>query len=250
MKKTLLFIFTLLVLKITAQETTLLFKEATNLEYQFKEQEALDKYKAILVIDPANIKALVNATVLSTSIGERSTNKNDKQMDLETAMAFAKRTLAADSANADAFYAMSLASYKMAAVESDHKKMATLIRDTKYYADGALRLNSHHALANFIEGQWHYEMSLMSFAKRAAIKTLFGGLPNASLDSAIQYFEKSRTLDPYLLLNMVTLAKAYKATNKPAKEMEILLIAVKLPIRKFDDNVLKADAQKRLQALQ
>jgi hypothetical protein len=93
-------------------------------------------------------------------------------------------------------------------------------------------------------------MITLNWVKRIAAKTLYGGLPNPDIDSAIQYLEKSRSLDPYFLLNMILLAKAYRENSKPAKEIEILTLAVKSPIRRFDDNSLRADAQKRLQELQ
>jgi hypothetical protein len=79
---------------------------------------------------------------------------------------------------------------------------------------------------------------------------LYGGLPDISLDSAIAYLEKSKTFDPYFVLNQYTLAKAYKEDNKPAKEMEVLNRLVKLPTRTFDDITLKEEGQKRLQELQ
>ena len=48
-----------------SQETITLFKEAANFEYNFKEQDALNKYKQILIAEPNNIKALVKATDMS-----------------------------------------------------------------------------------------------------------------------------------------------------------------------------------------
>lgn len=250
MKTLFVLLFSLVSIAAIAQETNLLFKEADNFEYQFKEQDALDKYKQILVIESFNIKALVKATELSCSIGERLLNKTDKRITFESALAYAQRAVQADSSSADAYCAIALASNKMTEVESDNKKVAIFIKDMKHNADKALKLNPNHAMANFIEGKWHYEMITLNWAKRLAAKTLYGGLPNADIDSAIQYLEKSRSLDPYFLLNTVTLAKAYKENNRPAKEIEILNRAVKLPIRRFDDTALKAEAQKRLQELQ
>ena len=250
MKKMFFLLFSFISVTLTAQETTLLFKEADNLEFQFKEQDALNKYKEILIVEPFNIKALVKATELSCSVGERTLNKTDKRITFESAMAYAQRAVKADSTSADAYCAMAMSCGKLAMVETENKKMAAFVRDIKHNADKALKLNPNHAMANYIVGKWNYEISMLNFAKRAAIKTLYGGLPDASIDSAILYFEKSRSLDPYFMLNTIYLAKAYRENNKPSKEIEILMRAVKLPIRRFDDTALKADAQKRLQELQ
>jgi len=108
---------------LLAQETAQLMKEAGNLENQFKETEALAKYKLILVNEPNNLKALLKATELSCSTGERLPIKNDKRLTFESALAYAKRMLAADSTNADSYYAMALASGKMTEVETENKKL-------------------------------------------------------------------------------------------------------------------------------
>jgi tetratricopeptide (TPR) repeat protein len=248
------FIITLFVLLfailVQAQETNLLFKQADNFERGFKEQDALNIYRQIVVIDPSSIKALVKTTELSCSTGERQLNKNDKRLVFESALAFAQRAVKADSSSADAYYAIALASSKMAEVETDNKKVVGFIRDTRFNADKALKLNPNHAMANFIEGKWQYEMITLNWAKRFAAKIVYGGLPDADIEQAIQYLEKSLSLDPYFMLTSVVLAKAYKVYNRPAKEIEVLSHVVKLPIRTLDDTALKAEAHKRLQELE
>ncbi|MBA4196486.1 MAG: hypothetical protein C0459_02925 [Chitinophaga sp.] len=235
---------------LLAQETAQLMKEAVNLENQFKETEALAKYKQILVNEPNNLKALLKATELSCSTGERLPIKNDKRLTFESALAYAKRMLTADSTNADGYYAMALASGKMTEVETENKKIVTYVRDIKLNADKALKLNPNHAMANFIEGKWHYEMISLNWAKKLAVKALYGGLPEPSLDDAIKYLEKSKSIEPYYVLNTLTLAKAYRDNNNPAKAIETLQRTIKLPTRTMDDAAYKAEAQKILDAIQ
>jgi len=50
-------------------------------------------------------------------------------------------------------------------------------------------------MANFIEGKWHYEMISLNWAKKLAVKALYGGLPEPGLDDAIKYLEKVRVLN-------------------------------------------------------
>lgn len=249
MKKNLLFISIVLSTFLHAQETVTLFKEAANFEYNFKEQEALNKYKQILITEPTNIKALVKATELSCSTGERLPIKTDKRITFESALAFAQRAVAADSNNADSYYALAMASGKMTEVETENKKIVAYVRDVKTNADKALRINPNHAMANFVEGKWHYEMITLNWAKRFAVK-LYGGLPEADIDKAIEYFEKCKTAEPYFMLNYLYLAKAYKEKNRPAQAIDVLNKLVKLPIRTFDDKDYKAEGQKLLQDLQ
>jgi len=142
-----------------------LLKEAYNLELKFNEQDALAKYKQVLINEPNNYRALTKAVELSCSIGARNSNPKDKRLLYESALAFANRALISDSNNATSFYLLSLSSGKMTEVETENKKKVAFVRDIKVYADKALQLNPNHALANFIEGKWHYEMVTLNWAK-------------------------------------------------------------------------------------
>lgn len=233
-----------------SQDNNILFKEADNLERSFKEPEALDKCKQILTNDASNIKALVKAAELSCSIGGRTENKNEKRLNYESGLAFAQRALNAGANSADANYAMAMASGKMTEVETENKKVVTYVKDTKTFVEKALTINPNHGKANFVLGRWHYEMINLSGIKKAAVKLLYGGLPEASIDNAIMYMEKCKHLEPYYMINYYYLNKAYKQNDKPAKQIEVLSKIVKLPNRTFDDATMKEDAQKQLQQLQ
>jgi len=250
MKTVLSLLFLIINYTVSAQDINLLLKEADNFEHQFKEEDALNKYKQVLLVDGNNSKALLKSTELSGTIGERQINKNDKRMYFESALAFGERAVVADSINPDGYYAKAFACSKMAEVETENKKLYGFVREVKINAEKALRINPNHAKANFMLGKWYYEISIMNEAKRKVAKTLYGGLPDADLDKAILYLEKSRSIDPYYVLNALTLAKAYKENNRPAPEIEVLKRVVKLPTRTFDDTALKAEAQKMLQDLE
>lgn len=249
--RSLLFAGTLLTaVHVQAQDVNVLLKEADNFEIKLKEPEALDKYKQVLVVDPANIKALVKATELSCSIGGRQKDKNDKKLQYESALAFAKRAFAAAPQNADACYAMAVASGKMTDVESENKKVVAFVKDIKTYADKALSINANHGKANYVAGKWHFEMVNLSGFKKAAVKMFYGGLPEANMDSAIAYMEKCRKYEPYFMINYFDLAKAYQQENQPTQAIDILQRMVKLPLRTADDAALKAEGQKMLEDLQ
>jgi tetratricopeptide (TPR) repeat protein len=232
-----------------AQDINILLKEASNLEKVQKDNEALEKYKQVLSIEPSHLKALVRSAELSASIGGKQTDKNSKRLYYETALAYAKRAWQADSNQADAPYAMAMASGKMTDVETENKQIVAYVKDIKQYADKALALNADHARANYTMGKWHYEMVTLSGLKKAAVKLLYGGLPPSDLDKAIQYMEKCRTLDPYFVANYLDLAKAYKESRQPAKAIEVLNKLVKLPTRTGDDVALKAEGAKLLESM-
>lgn len=233
-----------------AQDPSVLLKEADNYERQIKESEALDKYKQVLAIDPANIKALVKAAELNASIGGRLVEKNSRKLYFETAAAYAKKAFDVDPNNADANYVMGMAAGKMTDVETENKKIVAFVKDAKTYNENAIAINPKHAKATYSIGKWHYEMVNLSGIKKIAVKLFYGGLPNGDLDSAITYFEKCRLLDPYFALNYLDLAKAYRDNHRPTQAIEILNKLVKLPTRTGDDAAIKAEGAKLLNDIQ
>lgn len=233
-----------------SQDINVLLKEADNLEKQQKETEALEKYKLVLLQEPTQLKALVKGAELNASLGNRQTDKNGKRLYYETAFSFANRAFQADSNQADAAYVMAMASGKMTEVETENKKLIALVKDVKYYVDKAIALNPDHAKANYTMGKWHYEMANLSGLKKVAVKMLYGGLPPGTMEEAIQYMEKCKTLEPYFVANYLDLAKAYKDDHKPAQAIEVLNKLVKLPTRTTDDIALKAEGSKLLAAMQ
>ena len=251
MRRNLLLLLSMMCLfSVTAQDIPALLKDADNLERVQKEQDALEKYKQVLLQDPAHLKSLVKAAELSTLLGNRATDKNAKRLQYETALAFANRAFQADTNNADALYVMAMVSGKMTDVESENKKIVAYVRDCKMYSEKALAVNPNHAKANYTMGKWHYEMATLNGIKKAAVKLFYGGLPNGTLDDAITYMEKCKSLEPYFASNYLDLAKAYKENRKPAQAIEVLNRLVKLPTRTSDDVAAKAEGAKLLESMQ
>lgn len=250
MKYLVILIGSLVIFTAGAQDINVLLKEADNLEKQLKEPEALEKYKQVLLQNPAQLKALVKTAELNVSLGNRQADKNSKRLYYETALAFANRAFLADSNQADASYAMSMTSGKMTDVETENRKIVAYMKDVKKYADRALSINPSHARANYALGKWHYEMANLSGIKKIAAKLFYGGLPEANLDDAITYMEKCKLLEPYFVSNYLELAKAYKDNRKPAQAIEVLNRLVKLPTRSTDDIASKAEGTKLLESMQ
>ena len=78
---------------------------------------------------------------------------------------------------------------------------------------------------------------------------LFGGLPDASMEKAIEWMEKAREADPYYVLDHLDLAKAYRTIGRSEKAIDVLNRLVKLPPRTPDDAGYKAEGRKILESL-
>lgn len=233
-----------------AQDVNVLTKEAVNLERTLKDEPALEKYKQVLAVDPSNIQALIRSAVLTCGIGGRQKDKKAKTEYYNQAREYADKALTLDANNADANYARAVVAGKLTEVESENKKLVAHVKDIKTFADKAISINPNHGKANYIIGKWNYEMVNLNWAKKAAIKVLYGGMQEATIENAFKYMERCRTLEPYFVLNFLDLAKAYKYDNKPTKAIEVLNQLVKLPIRTPDDAALKAEGKQMLSEMQ
>lgn len=243
-------VFNLCFMNVNGQDLLIQLKEADNLEKQLKEPEALEKYKQTLLTNPTNIKALVKAAELNVLLGGKEKEKKNKKLYYESALAFAQRALQSDANSADANYVMAMASGKLTDVETENKKIVSLVKDVKNYADKAISINPNHAKANYTLGKWHYEMVTLSGIKKMAVKLFYGGLPDGDLDKAIALMEKCKTIEPYFAPNYLDLGKAYKEAHQPAKATEVLNKLVKLPTRSSEDINIKAEGAQLLESLQ
>ena len=237
-------------IQVGAQDAALILKEADNLEKIQKEDLALTKYSEVLTLDAGNLQALVRSSELSANIGGRQSDKKVKKEYYDRALAFAQRALAVDSMNADANYVRAVAASRQTEVEPDNKKLVADVRDIKVYADKALALNPKHGKANYVLGKWNFEVANLSWAKKAAVKVLFGGMGDASMDSAYKYMERCRVLEPYYVQNFLDLAKAYKSDYKPDKAIAVLNQLAKLPVRTANDVAFKAEGKQMLSEMQ
>ena len=249
MKVWLFILFFSFVQVLPAQDINMLTHEADLMEKQFKEEQALAKYKQAATINPTSIPILVKCAELNCSIGARQTDASLKKTYFETAKIFADQLLEVNAGNADVNYVQALVFGKLTEVEQDKKKVVEDVRNIKQFADKALALDPSHAKANYVLGKWHFEMLNLNWFKKAAMKTFYGGLPPADIDTAINYMEKCKTLSPYFVPNYLDLAKAYQFKNRPNQAIEVLNKLVKLPNRTADDANLKAEGKKILDSL-
>ena len=235
---------------LQAQDYTALMKQAVLQEQQMKEPEALNTYKQALIVKPNDIPALLKCSELYLIIGYKEKEEKIIYQQYNEAKTYTDKALQADSNNAEINYNMAVVCSRLAKIETEKKKIATYIKNTKVYAEKAIQLKANFAKAWNILGCWRYDIINLPGFKKTAIKLLYGGLSGATLEHAIECYEKCLTLDPFYLPNYIDLAKAYRDDNQLNKETIMLQKAVKLPVHNSLEIALKMEAKKRLEELQ
>jgi tetratricopeptide (TPR) repeat protein len=230
------------------QDVAYLLKEAYALEKGFKEEEALSKVQEALKLSPNDLSALTKASELSSTVGNRQKDKAGKTEYFKAATTYAESALKVNGSDAEANFAMGIAMGNMALVSSGKEKVQ-YVRDIRKYGEAALAANPNFARAQYLLGKWNFEVTSLNFAEKAMIKMLYGGLPDASLPQAIQWYEKARTQDPGFVLDYLELARAYKENGQSDKAIDVLNRLIKLPPRTQDDPAYKAEGKKMLEGL-
>lgn len=234
---------------IFSQELKTYFAEAQKLEEALKEEEALNKYLDVLKIKNDHYDAITRVSVLYGRVGTRLGDKEKKIDHFNKAKYYAEQALKVQPSNAESHFVMALVMGRMAMISSGKEKVA-FVKEIKTYADNALKIDPAHARAWHVLGKWNFEVTNLNMVEKAAIKLLFGGIPEASIQETIKCYEKCRSFDPYYVLNYLELAKAYKKVGQSDKAVDVLKKMQSLPNRTADDASLKTEGKKLLAELQ
>ena len=242
---TFLFIF----MPVFSQNIAELLVKADRFEKQLNEEEAYSTYKEILKADPKHLKALTMCSELASRIGKRQADKNKSIDFYNAAKIYAQRALNVDSTDAEANCSMAIAMGRMAMISGGKEKVVN-VREIKRYADLALKYNPNSFKGWHILGKWNFEVSNLNAIEKAAVKILYGGVPKASIDDAIKYYEKAKSIEPSFILNLYELAKAYRKNKQDDKAIENINKLLKLPNKTAEDSLYKQESKKMLQELQ
>lgn len=231
-----------------SQEVPELLNEARQLETSLKDEEALTRYVRVLSIQPNNLTALCKASELSNVIGRRQSTKEKQRQYYNTALTYARRALSISPQSSEANFAMALAMGRLAQTAGGEKRIEA-VRDIKTYAEKSVQYDPNNYKGYHVLGKWHLEVSSLNSVEKLLVRITYGGLPPASVDDAIGYYEKSRQLNPAFLLNYLELARAYKEKDQYEKSRGYIQSMMKMPSVTTDDNRIKNEAKKFLEEL-
>lgn len=227
-----------------AQDAPALIKEADRLEAIPDESAALNKFKEALQAAPNNVYILSKCSELCSRIGSREkANPSKRDEWFKLAHGYATLALRKEPLSDQANVVMAMVLGKSTLTKSGKEKLKNA-RTIKKHLDVALQTNQQNYLAWHILGRWNYELSNVSSLEKAGAKVFYGGVPEGTLKNAITYFEKARSLQPYFILNCLSLAQAYHKNGQTAKAIGILKALQSFPVKTEDDATHKQDALK------
>ena len=117
-------------------------------------------------------------------------------------------------------------------------------REVKESVDRAIALDPNNALAYHIRGRWHYEVASLGFFARAALNLVYGGLPDASYEQALQDLQRANAIED-LVINHVELGKTYLKLDEEAEARAAFQRALDHPSVYPKDDLYKEQARER-----
>ena len=232
-----------------AQDFNTLILEAEKLEKEQKELQALKKYTEAQKLKPTDLHVLYKCSELYSRIGVRETNTASQEQYYKSSLAYAQMAYKYFPQSDDANVAMSMALGRLALTRSGKEKVST-VKEIKTYADAAVRINPKNFKAWHIIGKWNYEVSNLGFFEKAAIKLIYGGLPNSSFSESVKAYEKVKELNPYFGANYLELAKAYQKLDDTKNAEKNLNYVLAMPNYTEEDPIVKTKATKLLSEIE
>jgi len=226
-----------------------LLKRGDQLDAQLKTKEALAVYLEAEKLQPANAELLHR---IAKQYGESQndvSSKDEKRSVGMTALDYSKRAVAADPKNSMAHLALAVC-YGRVAPFLDNKTKIAYSKLVKEHAEKARDLDPRtNDLVYHVLGAWNYELANLNPVLRAVAQFIYGKLPSASNEAAVENFKKAVELNPRRLANYIELGRTYAAMGKSDEARAALEKGLSLPNRERDDPETKERGRAALKKL-
>lgn len=190
-------------------------------------QPALNRLQTLRDESPERVDVLWRLVYTWADLGQVTDDEDQRTSYYENALEVAKAGLAADSSSARAHLAMAVAQGR-AALDAGTQERIQRSRAVKRHADRALVLDSTLSSAYHTRGRWYREVADIGFFKRTIAKAVYGGLPDASYEQAVQDFERAIEFNDKIFHHL-ELAKTYLQMDQTSAARRELNTALNMP---------------------
>jgi len=211
-------------------------------------QAAQERLQALREEYPDQISVLWRLVYTYADRGQATEDEDARVQYYENALDVATAGLAADSSSARAHLAMAVAQGR-AALNAGTRERIERSRAVKRHAERAIALDSTLDGAYHTRGRWHREVEDLGFFQRAIVKTVYGGLPESSLDQAVSDFTRAIELDDRIFHHL-ELGKTYLQMDRPDAARRELQTVLDMPAREPFDPRYKEEARRLLNDLE
>jgi tetratricopeptide (TPR) repeat protein len=228
-----------------SQDASVLIRKADQLDAQERTDDAIEALKQAEKISPNNPNVLIK---LSQDYSDKVDEAKDRAQKLAFAklsLEYAKKAVHEAPDNSDAHVCLSIAYGKMTDF-TDNKTKMDYSKIVKSEAEKAIELNPKNDMALLILARWNFDMATLNPILKAIAQTMYGQLPPASKDLALEYFQKAIAAAPEKIIHHAEYAQALETMGK-TKEAKVEWSKVKqLKPTSAEDRRYVAEAEQKL----
>ena len=210
--------------------------------------EALAAYEEADRLQPGNAEILRRIAREHCLAMVDTDSKKEKQARAEKGLEYAKRAVEADPGNAMAHLALAVC-YGRVAPYCDGKTKIAYSRLIKEETDKSIAIDPGNDYAQHLLGAWNYELAGLNPVLRALAKMVYGELPAASYEKALEHFQKAVRMAPDRLAHHVQMGRTYLALGRREEARASLERGLALPDREKDDPYTRGLGQEALKRL-
>lgn len=199
------------------------------------------RLQALRTRHPERVAVLWRLVYTWADLGQATDDEAARTRYYDTALRVATTTLAADSASGRAHLAMAVAQGR-AALDTGTRERIERSRAVKRHADRAIAIDSTLDGAYHVRGRWHREVEDLGFFQRAIVRTVYGGLPESSLQQAVKDFKRAIALDDRLFHHL-ELGKTYLQMDRSEAARREFRTVLDMPAREPFDSEYKEEAR-------
>jgi tetratricopeptide (TPR) repeat protein len=195
--------------------------------------------------DPEVLWRMAKATDRAAA---RESDPAKRRAGLDRALDLAQRSVAADPDNSRARLALAIVYGRLALTESPRRRLelSRLLRDE---AEAAVRLDPRNDLAWHVLARWNFEMAAVHPVLRTLARAVYGELPPASRERALECFQKAIAAGPPRVMHHVEYGLALAAIGEKKEARKQLETGLSLPPKDPDDENSQQRAREALRAL-
>ncbi|MBV9130908.1 MAG: hypothetical protein JO298_11040 [Verrucomicrobia bacterium] len=230
---------------VQSQNVSGLIRKADELDAQERTDDAIAVLKQAEKISPNNPSVLIKLSQDYSDKIDAATDRSQKLAFAKLCLEYAKKSVHEAPEDSDAHVCLSIAYGKMTDFVDNKTKME-YSKVVKSEAEKAIELNPKNDLALLILARWNFEMATLNPILKAIAQTLYGQLPPASKEVALEYFQKAIAAAPARIMQHAEFAEALESLGK-SKEARAEWMKVKqLKPAGAEDRRYLAEAEQKL----
>ncbi len=164
-----------------------------------------------------------------------------------TALQLAQKAVELDPEHPEAHLAVAMAAGQLGLFSGIQERVEHS-RHVRDHVDRVVELDPEHDVAYHVRARWHHEVATLGFAARTVLRLVYGGIPDASLEEAVNDFRKAIEYEDRII-HRLQLARTLIEKDQVDEAFPHLERAVRMPHHAPRDPQYQEEARELLREL-